>query len=84
MTTIETHIDGDLLRKAEEIYSAAGFSLDDMVARMLERTVQDQSIPMDFFCPNTETVKAIEAARRGEVESFDSIKSLMADLHADD
>lgn len=84
MTTVETHVDGELLREAEAIYSAAGFSLDDMVSRMLERTVEDRSIPMEFFRPNPQTVAAIEAARRGDVESFDSIEALMADLRAND
>jgi len=34
--------------------------------------------------PNAETIEAIEAGRRGEVASFNSLKDLMADLNAED
>jgi Asp-tRNA(Asn)/Glu-tRNA(Gln) amidotransferase C subunit len=34
--------------------------------------------------PNAETISSIEAGRRGDVTSFNSVEELMADLNAED
>ncbi len=81
---MEAHVSPDLKREAEAVLAAAGVTFDDMVRRMLERTVEDQCVPMDFFRPNAETIEAMEEARRGGLKSFSSVEALMADLNADD
>lgn len=81
---IETHVDPALLAKAKAIYAAAGVTLDDMVRNMILKTVEDESVPMDFFRPNSETVAAMQEARRGNLKVTSSIAALMADLDADD
>ncbi len=81
---IEAHVDENVRRQAQEIYSAAGVTIEDMVRRMLLKTVEDNAIPMDFFRPNAETLAAIEAARRGEFAGEGSIDDLFAELDADD
>ena len=81
---IEAHVDENVRRQAQEIYSAAGVTIEDMVRRMLLKTVEDNATPMDFFRPNAETLAAIEAARRGEFAGEGSIDDLFAELDADD
>jgi len=81
---IETHVDPALLAKAQAIYAAAGVTLDALVRNMILKTVEDESIPMDFFRPNAETLEAIQEARRGNLENATSISALMADLNEDD
>ena len=81
---IETHVDLATLAKAQAIYAAAGVTLDDMVRNMILKTVEDESVPMDFFRPNAETIAAMQEARRGNLESTSSIAALMADLDAED
>ena len=81
---IETHVDSAMLAKAQEIYAAAGVTLDALVRNMILKTVEDESIPMDFFRPNAETLEAIQEARRGNLENATSISALMADLNEDD
>jgi len=81
---IEAHVDENVRRQAQEIYLAAGVTIEDMVRRMLLKTVEDNAIPMDFFRPNAETLAAIEAARRGEFAGEGSIDDLFAELDADD
>ncbi len=81
---IETHVDSAVLAKAQAIYAAAGVTLDDLVRNMILKTVEDESVPMDFFRPNAETIEAIEAARRGEFEGSGSIHDLFAELDAED
>jgi DNA-damage-inducible protein J len=51
---------------------------------MLERVVSEKALPFDVREPNAETAVALEACRRGEVVSFNSIEDLMNDLNADD
>ena len=81
---IEAHVDENVRRQAQEIYLAAGVTIEDMVRRMLLKTVEDNATPMDFFRPNAETLAAIEAARRGEFAGEGSIDDLFAELDADD
>jgi len=81
---IETHVDSAMLAKAQEIYAAAGVTLDALVRNMIIKTVEDKSVPMDFFRPNAKTIEAIEAARRGEFEGTGSMKDLFAELDAED
>ncbi len=80
---IETHIDSAILAKAQEIYAAAGVTLDALVRNMIIKTVEDKSVPMDFFRPNAETIEAMQEARRGNLETATSITALMANLDAD-
>ena len=51
---------------------------------LLVRVGQEQAVPFEVRVPNPETIKAIEAGRRGEVARFKSVKGLMEDLNADD
>lgn len=81
---IETHVDPAMLAKAQAIYAAAGVTLENLVRNMILKTVEDESVPMDFFRPNAETIEAIEAARRGEFEGTGSISDLFAELDAED
>ncbi len=81
---IETHVDPAMLAKAQAIYAAAGVTLENLVRNMILKTVEDESVPMDFFRPNAETIEAIEAARRGEFEGTGSMSDLFAELDAED
>jgi DNA-damage-inducible protein J len=81
---IETHVTPELKLQAEAIYSAAGISLDEVVKRLLQRSVDDGSIPYGLFGPNAETREAIQELKEGKGKSFSSVAELMADLHADD
>jgi hypothetical protein len=50
-----------------------------------EQEIQDWSAKAEAtWVPNAETVAAMEAGRRGEVVSFNSVADLMADLNAED
>jgi DNA-damage-inducible protein J len=81
---IETHVSSDLKLRAEAIYSAAGVSLDEVVQRLLQRSVDDGSVPYGLFGPNPETREAMQELKEGKGKSFSSVAELMADLNADD
>ena len=81
---IRTTADQRLIEEASAIFSEAGFSLADAVHMLLLRTVADHALPFDPVVIGPETVAAVQAARNGEVERFQSLHDLMADLHAGD
>ena len=51
---------------------------------MMKRIATEGELPFELLIPNAETVEALEAGRRGEVKTFDTIEEMFADLHADD
>jgi DNA-damage-inducible protein J len=81
---IETHVNSELKLRAEAIYSAAGVSLDELVQRILQRSVDDGSVPYGLFGPNAETREAIQELKEGKGKSFSSVAELMEDLYAND
>ncbi len=81
---VRARIDVRVKEEAEAIYAAAGLTLSDAFRMLLVRTVAERALPFSPLVPNAETVAAMMAARRGEVEVFGSVEDLMADLHAED
>jgi DNA-damage-inducible protein J len=51
---------------------------------LLVRVVAERALPFEPLIPNAETVKAMQAARRGQLATAKSVKSLIAGLNADD
>jgi DNA-damage-inducible protein J len=81
---VRARIDDHVKQEASAILAAAGLTLSDAFRMMLMRTVAERALPFEPLMPNAETVKAMKAARRGELVKVGSIENLMADLHADD
>jgi DNA-damage-inducible protein J len=82
---VQTRINGKVKAEASAVLATMGLTVSDAVRIMLTRVAHDKALPFEPFRPNAETIAAMEEARRGEnMESFDSIQALMADLNADD
>ena len=81
-TTLEFDIDQEIKTKAEQVLSSFKLSPSDAIALLYGFIAEEEALP--FSVPNGDTIAAIEAARRGEVASFDTVEELMADLHAED
>jgi DNA-damage-inducible protein J len=81
---VRARIDAHVKEEAAAIYAAAGLTLSDAFRMMLMRTVAERALPFEPLMPNAETVKAMKAARRGELVKVGSVDKLLADLHADD
>ena len=90
VTLVQTSVDETIYDEAMPVLEAMGITLSDAVQLMLVRIAEEKRLPFEGVVPvsmgdpNAETVAAIEAARRGELQAFDSIDALMADLNADD
>jgi DNA-damage-inducible protein J len=81
---IETHLDEALRQKAAAVFATAGLTIDEAFQRLILRTVEQQSVPLELFQPGAETLEAMEELRNGGGKSFTSVEALMADLNADD
>lgn len=56
------------------------FTASDVVRLMLTRVASKKGLPFEPLVPNSETIKAMNEARRGNLRSFDTIEALMEDL----
>jgi len=81
---VQTRIDGAIKEEAAAVLAAMGLTVSDAVRLLLTRVAREHALPFDPLIPNATTIAAMKEARAGNLRSFDSIETLMADLHADD
>jgi DNA-damage-inducible protein J len=79
---IQTQIDGAVKDEAAAVLASMGLTVSDAVRLMLTRVATEHALPFDPLIPNAETVEAMLEARRGSLQSFDTVEDLMADLNA--
>ena len=90
MAAVSTNIkiDPDLKRESQILFEQLGLNLSTAINMFLRQSVREQAIPFRVGnpVPNSETLKAIEDARKGIGLSrgFSSVAELMEDLDADD
>ena len=90
MTPVSTNIkiDPDLKKESQILFEQLGLNLSTAINMFLRQSVREQAIPFRVGnpVPNSETLKAIEDARKGIGLSrgFSSVAELMEDLNADD
>lgn len=83
-TVVRARIDAKTKQEASAVLSTMGLTVSDAFRLMLARVAADKALPFETFVPNTETVEAMEAARRGDTVKVGSAGSLLASLNADD
>jgi DNA-damage-inducible protein J len=77
---VKAHVDEQTVKQAEAVLRTMGLSTSAVVNLLIERIAKDKALP---FQPNTETVEAIEAARRGELVTVPDGR-LVESLNEDD
>ncbi|WP_454885344.1 type II toxin-antitoxin system RelB/DinJ family antitoxin [Sphingomonas oryzagri] len=80
---VRARIDPQLKKDATAVLAEMGLSVSDAIRMMLVRVAAEHALPFEIRSPNKTTQDAMRAARAGEVEQFDSVAALMADLHED-
>lgn len=83
-TLVQARIDGAVKEEAAAVLASMGLTVSDAVRLMLTRIAKEHALPFDPLIPNEETVGAMKEARRGKLDAFENVESLMADLDADD
>jgi DNA-damage-inducible protein J len=81
---VRARIDGHIKEKARIVLAAMGLTVSDAFRILLTRVAQEKALPFEPLIPNEKTIKAMEAARRGELLKAKSVSDLMEKLNADD
>jgi DNA-damage-inducible protein J len=83
-SVVRARIDERIKEEAAAVLAAMGLTVSDAFRLMMVRIAKDKALPFEPLVPNAETVKAIKAARRGELVTVGSTDELLASLNADD
>ena len=83
-TVVRARIDQATKEEAAAILDTIGLTVSDAFRMMMRRIVAERRLPFDPLVPNATTVAAIEAARRGELETARSIDDVFEQLDHDD
>lgn len=81
---VHVRVDRRVKARAAKTLSAMGLSVSDAVRVLLTRIAAEKTLPFEVKVPNPVTTAAMREARRGGLDSFDSVSELMADLNAED
>lgn len=81
---VRARIDADLKKEATAVLSGMGLSVSDAIRMLLVRVAAERALPFDVREPNQETREAMYEAEQSDVERFDSVHDLMADLNDDE
>ena len=81
---VRARIDEHIKEEASAVLAAMGLTVSDAFRIMLTRVAREKALPFEPLIPNEKTIAAMREARAGNLKSFDSVRALMADLHAED
>jgi DNA-damage-inducible protein J len=82
-TIVRARIDGRIKQEATAVLAAIGLTVSDAFRLMMMRIAKEKSLPFEPLVPNAETIKAMKAARRGELTTVHSARELFESLDAD-
>jgi DNA-damage-inducible protein J len=83
-TVVRARIDERIKNEAAAVLGAMGLTVSDAFRLMMVRIAKEKALPFEPLVPNAETIKAMKAARRGEVVTAGSADELLASLNEDD
>nr|WP_076792461.1 type II toxin-antitoxin system RelB/DinJ family antitoxin [Chlorobium sp. KB01] len=82
-SVVRARIDAETKAEASIVLASIGLTVSDAVRLMLKRVVAEKALPFELLIPNSETIEAIKAARRGEVKTARTVKGLFTELNED-
>ena len=83
-TYVRARIDTATKERAADALDAMGLSISDAIRLLMLRIADEQCLPFEVKVPNAASRKARAELKAGKGKKFKNIKSLMADLNADD
>ena len=83
-TVVRARIDRETKDEATAVLEAIGLTASDAFRMMMRRIAAERRMPFEPLVPNSETIEAIKAARRGELVTVGSVDDLMVELNEDD
>jgi DNA-damage-inducible protein J len=79
-TMVHIRVDEKVKKRAAKTLAAMGMSVSDAVRILLVRVAAEKALPFRVRVPNATTVKAMQAADRGQGKRFKSDADLFTDL----
>ncbi len=83
-TVVRARIDARVKKEAEAVLASIGLTVSDAFRLLMMRVAAEKALPFAPLIPNEETIKAIRAARRGELVTAGSAENLLKSLNEDD
>lgn len=83
-TYVRARIDTVTKERASAALEAMGLSISDAIRLLMLRIADERRLPFEVKVPNAATRKAITELEAGKGKRFTSVKSLLADLNAND
>lgn len=83
-TYVRARIDSETKAKASDALAAMGLSISDAIRLLMVRIADEHRLPFEVRVPSASSRQALAEIEAGEVERFDSVEALMADLNAQD
>ncbi len=83
-SVVRARINERIKSEAAAVLSAMGLTVSDAFRLMMVRIAKEKALPFEPLVPNAGTIKAMKAARRGEVVTAGSPEKLLARLNEDD
>jgi DNA-damage-inducible protein J len=83
-SVVRARINERIKSEAAAVLSAMGLTVSDAFRLMMVRIAKEKALPFEPLVPNADTIKAMKAARRGEVVTAGSPEKLLARLNEDD
>jgi DNA-damage-inducible protein J len=80
---VRARINGDIKAKATTVLASIGLTPSDAFRLLMTRIAADEAMPFEPLIPNAKTIAAMEADRRGELETV-TLDQLQSELDADD
>ena len=81
-TVVRARIDAQTKGEAAAVLGAMGLSLSDGFRLFLKRVASEKRLPFEPLVPNEETIEAMKAARRGDLEKVGKPGRLLDSLNA--
>jgi len=81
---VQARIDGKIKEQAAATLATMGLTVSDAVRILLTRVAHERMMPLELMMPNATTLAAFKEANGSVLPDFDSIQSLMDDLHEED
>lgn len=83
-SVVRARINEHIKEEASVVLEAMGLTLSDAFRMLLTRVAREKALPFDPLIPNAETIKAMKAARQGNLTTTSSVRDLFIDLNAND
>ncbi len=83
-SVVRARIDERTKDEAAAVLSSIGLTVSDAFRLLLIRIAREKALPFEPLVPNSKTIAAMRAARRGAAKPVGRVKDLLTDLNAKD